>query len=75
MKTHPSPAQIAAALKGTDTQVEKLNAFGEWMVLRKQLPTGPSTIKLWCEYNWPEATNDDREYLWLNHGAVVRIAA
>ena len=67
----PNLAQIKEALRGTDTQIEKLNDFGDWMVLRQVTATGPGTIRLWCERNWPEATESDREYLWHNYNAVV----
>lgn len=36
-----------------------LEVFLDWCVLRQQYPNRLAIVKTWCEYNWPDATDEE----------------
>ena len=50
-----------------------LNALADWIVLRQEYPTRKITLKVWCEYNWPEATETDIENLFNDFPKLIGI--
>ena len=41
----------------------KLNAFLDWCVFRQEFPVRRATVKVWCEFNWPEANEEDIDFI------------
>ncbi len=52
----------------------KLKALLDHIVLRQDYPKRIVTIKLWCEYNWKEATQEQIQYLFDNFPKYIEIS-
>lgn len=45
------------------TRFKMLDEFLDWCVLRNQYPERKAFVTAWCQCNWPEAVDDDVEWL------------
>lgn len=52
----------------------KLRALLDHIVLRQDYPKHIATIRLWCHYNWKEATPEQVQYLFDNFHKYIEIA-
>lgn len=56
-------ACVTLAQEQYRVQLKQLNAFLDWCVLRQEYPNRRATVVVWCEVNWPEASDKNITFL------------